>query len=339
MSHKILTVVLVSFVLSGSLLAFGGYSAEAQEKGRVRQWLEKRRAAQTEQQIQDPTGESGTLSVQGQTRSYYLHLPATAESDKLPLVMAFHGGQGNGLKFSKQTGFNPVADRSGFAVVYPHSISYWKDGRATTASEVDHVAFVKALIDHLVETKNIDRQRVYATGASNGGMFTLRLACEMSDQIAAYAPVVASIPVPYKSKCKPVRPVTMMMINGTADQFIPWEGGTVRSGRSKGAGGEVIPVPDTVAFWQRHNGCSSASEVEALPDVDKDDGTTVEIFDYADCKDGAVVRLVKIDGGGHTWAGSPLQARRAQARIVGNTSREINGSEIIWKFFQGRALP
>jgi polyhydroxybutyrate depolymerase len=199
----------------------------------------------------------------------------TPGTQPIPLVLAFHGGQGNGLKFSQQTGLNQVADKNGFAVVYPDSIEYWNDGRDTTSSNVDDVGFVRELIDHLAKTKNIDRKQVYATGASNGGMMTLRLACEVSDQIAAFAPVIASLPVAYRDKCKPVRPVAIMMTNGTTDSFMPWAGGTIRSGRGKGAGGNVIPVPDTVEFWRQHNGCSMNPQVEPLPDGDKRDGTPV----------------------------------------------------------------
>ncbi|MFQ5804597.1 MAG: alpha/beta hydrolase family esterase [Candidatus Methylomirabilales bacterium] len=283
--------------------------------------------------------EEATLSHGEVVRTYHVYTPSSHKgNDPIPLVIVFHGGLGNGLKIAKQTGFNAVAESAGFAAVYPDSLKYWNDGRDTTAAGVDDVAFVRVLIDHLVKGRNIDRQRVYATGASNGGMFTLRLACDMSDQVAAFAPVIASMPVAYTSRCKPKRPVAMMMINGTADGFIPWQGGVVRSGWMRGAGGNVISVPDTVAFWVKHNTCSAHASVESLPDVDKNDGATVEVWHYRGCQDGVVLKLVKIEGGGHTWPGSPVRIGPLLGRIVGNTSRDVNASEMIWNFFQGHRL-
>jgi polyhydroxybutyrate depolymerase len=277
------------------------------------------------------------LTVDGVKRTYYLHPPSKLDGSPVPLVIVFHGGQGDGLKIAGQTGFNQVADHRGFAVAYPNSLGYWNDGRATTTGgSGDDVAFVRALIDHLVKTQNVDRQRVYATGASNGGMFTLRLACEMSDEIAAFAPVVASFPADYRAKCRPHRALPIMMVNGTSDTFIPWQGGSIRKGLFRGAGGEVIPVPDTLEFWRQHNGCASEPSVRQLPDIDKNDGTTAQLITYPNCRE--VVRMIRIEGGGHTWPGSEYAASGWIGHLVGKTNRDVNASEAIWEFFKGQAL-
>jgi polyhydroxybutyrate depolymerase len=276
----------------------------------------------------------GHLRVNGVDRTYHLHVPPAAKGKKSPLLMVFHGGEGDGTKIARQTGFNRVADRWGVIVVYPDSLEYWNDGRSTIGTPRDDVGFVRQLIKHLVETENVDPQRVYATGASNGGNFTLRLACEMSTEIAAFAPVVASFPAEYWPRCKPQRPVPILMINGTSDTFIPWEGGAMRRGFRRGAGGEVVPVPTTLDFWAKNNACSPKPTVEKLPDRDRGDGTTVQVITYSNCRDASSVRMIRVDGGGHTWPGSEARA----ARLMGNTTRDIDASDEIWNFFKERRL-
>jgi polyhydroxybutyrate depolymerase len=249
--------------------------------------------------------------------------------------MVFHGGQGDGAKIASQTGFNRVADRWGVVAAYPNSLRYWADGRSTIGTPQDDVGFVRQLIKHLVETEGVDRQRVFATGASNGGNFTLRLACEMSTEITAFAPVIASFPVEYWPKCRPQRAVPIMLVNGTSDTFIRWEGGAVRKGLFRGAGGETVPVPTTLDFWRRQNACSPDPTVDRLPDRDKGDRTTVEVITYSGCRDASAVRMIKIEGGGHTWPGSPDSFPRA----LGNTSGDIDASEEIWSFFKQWRYP
>jgi polyhydroxybutyrate depolymerase len=136
---------------------------------------------------------------------------------RCPLVIVYHGGGGDASKIAAQTGFNDVADRNGFAVVYPNAIDHWNDGRDSTAGFGDDTRFTSELINELATRDGIDRARVYATGASNGGMMTLRTACERANEIAAFAVVAASFPDTYMSRCKPARSVPIMIIHGTQD--------------------------------------------------------------------------------------------------------------------------
>jgi polyhydroxybutyrate depolymerase len=276
------------------------------------------------------------IEVDGVMRTYFFHRPKNSLSEKLPLLMVFHGGGGDGLKIGAQTGFTGLSDRERFAVVYPNSLDYWHDGRDTVGRDENDMLFVSKLIELLVESEAIDPRRIFAVGASNGGMFTLRLACEKSGEIAAFAAVIASFPVSYRPDCRPKGGVSIMMINGTEDRFIKWRGGTIPKGRRIGRGGEVIPVPDTVQFWVVHNGCEPTPTERRLPDLE-DDGTEVAVMTYQNCRNGGSVELVKIIGGGHTWPGSPMERPRISKRIMGNTSRDINGSEMIWEYLQKHA--
>jgi polyhydroxybutyrate depolymerase len=129
-----------------------------------------------------------------------------------------------------------------------------------------------------------------------------------------------------------------MMINGTLDTFIQWNGGSIHKGAKRGAGGEVIPVPETARFWREHNSCSAHPTTKQLPDIDKDDGTTVKVLSYPDCKDPGSFLWVQVVGGGHTWPGTKLRKRPFVARLMGAVSQDIDASQMIWDFFKGYRL-
>lgn len=280
-----------------------------------------------------------SLTVGGVERTFRIKRPATAAPlGGHPAVLVFHGGQGDGSKIAEQTDFDRVAADAGPIVVYPDSTGYWNDGRPETARGVDDVAFVRRLVEHLVQQEGADPKRIYATGASNGGMFTLRLACEAADLIAAAAPVIASFPEQYVSRCRPSRPIPVLMINGTEDRLIQWEGGPILQGRNRGAGGRVIPVIDTFRFWERNNACSGERRERSLPDADPADGTRVTRIMADGCASGAAAELLRVDGGGHTWPGSPLVQTGLLARLVGRVSRDLDASREIWAFFSSRRL-
>jgi len=281
----------------------------------------------------DDALQSATMRVGNVERSYHLYVPTDAPG-RVPLVMVFHGGLGDGLKVARQTRFHALGATRGFAVVYPDSVEHWGDGRSETSRYAEgDIAFVRALAERLVRDGKVDPRRVFATGASNGGMFTLRLACEANDLFAGFAAVIASFPADYVGRCNPARPVPVMLINGTDDRLIKWEGGEIPSGRERGVGGRVIPVRETVAFWRQHNGCASRPETEALPDHEPADGTVVELERYHDCRAPGEVILMRIVGGGHTWPDSALEPPAIVSRIMGNVSRDVNGAEIVWHFF------
>ena len=154
-----------------------------------------------------------SITVAGRERTYALHLPrAVATGTALPLVLVFHGGGGEGKQMPALTGMNAIADREGFVAAYPDGIDRnWNDGRysqaiTTQRFNLDDVGFVAALIDELAATLPIDRSRVFATGISNGGMFSQRLGCELADKVAAIAPVAGSLPELLAPNCAPIPP-------------------------------------------------------------------------------------------------------------------------------------
>ena len=238
-----------------------------------------------------PGDSSRTLKVDGSERSYLVHVhPQYVKDTPTPVVLAFHGGGANARNMVAFSGLNQKADQSGFIVVYPDGSGRLERmltfnagnccGQAA-ARNVDDVAFVRHILDDLEGIANVDRNRVFATGMSNGAMMAYRLASEMSDRIAAIAPV--SGPMGTKD-CRPGRAVSVMHFHGEADEFAPFSGG---KGRGP-SGTEFYSVDHSISAWVNANGCNKSPRVIQLPDREKD-GTTVKQVRYESGKEGAEV--------------------------------------------------
>jgi len=278
---------------------------------------------------------TASITSGGMERTCVVHISSSYDPGiPAPLVIVLHGGGGAGKGMVKLTGFNALADRETFIVVYPDGFeNHWNDGRGAQwqshVENTDDVGFISALIDRLSDELNIDAKRVYVTGISNGGMMSHRLGCELSQKIAAISPVASNIPVNMASVWSPSRPMPVLIINGTDDPLERWEGGEIRLGRN--TYGVVVSVADTVKFWVDKDGCSSPPVVTQLPDKAPHDGTTVWTEVYGGCEGGAEVVLYAIEGGGHTWPGG---IQYLPEWVIDKTSREFNASEVIWQFFK-----
>lgn len=271
-------------------------------------------------------------------RIAHVHVPAALKGKQgHAAVFVFHGGQGDGERIAVQTNLASYADRYGFIAVFPTAGSgQWNDGRATTAGLANDTGFVRTLIAHVSDQYGVDRKRVFATGPSNGGMFTLRLACEMASRFRAFASVIANLPVDQRVRCKPSQAVPILLMNGTQDILMKWGGGEIPSNpaRGIGIGGKIISTPETVQFWANANACTGAPQDSILPDS-PNDGTTVVRHSYRRCKPGSEVEFYEIRGGGHNWPGSPLAPRTIRG---GRSSRDVNASDVIVAFFRKYGL-
>jgi polyhydroxybutyrate depolymerase len=173
-------------------------------------------------------GNVRTLIVDGLRRSYVVHTPKGHDLAKpLPVVLALHGATMNGPMMAWFSDLNRKSDKVGFLAVYPNgtgtrSSFFWNGGNrcgAAMENKVDDVAFVNALLDDLMRAFPVDARRVYATGMSNGAVMTYRLAAELSDRIAAVAPVAGSVGT---EAVQPRRPLSVLHFHGTRDEFIPF---------------------------------------------------------------------------------------------------------------------
>jgi polyhydroxybutyrate depolymerase len=258
---------------------------------------------------------NGHFNFDGINRTWIVYLPVDFnQNESLPLIVALHGLTQNGQEIMQFSGFNAIADTGRFVVVYPDGVNNsWNVGFAG-GSTADDVGFLSALIDTAQERYNIDPERVYATGLSNGGFMSYRLACELGNRIAAIAPVAGTMTSVSLSACSPQRVMPVLHIHGTADLIVSYNGGFGNAS-----------VNQVLDYWNDYNNCPTIPIIEDLPDLVAE-GSTVERHTWRPCDGASEVMLLKVINGGHTWPGS------VGVTGVGNTNRDIIASSEIWNF-------
>jgi len=238
-------------------------------------------------------------------RTYRLFVPPGYDGrTAIPLVLELHGSGGTSAGQARTSGFDDVAAREGFAVA-----SLQADGGRWNVpidnNRVDDVAYVSDVIDHVAARMCIDQTRVYATGFSGGGRMSSLLGCRLNARIAAIAPVSG---LRWPGPCEG-RSIPVLTFHGLADPQNPYDG------KAANRGAEWLEsVPDALAGWGKHNGCRG--------DVILDDPAgPLSTMNYAGCREGAEVRMIRIDGLGHTW-----------------TKKEIDTTGAMWQFFKSHRL-
>ncbi|MEM7137783.1 MAG: PHB depolymerase family esterase [Myxococcota bacterium] len=262
----------------------------------------------------------------------------TVRPETRPLVVVLHGGLGEdddtvSLSFGK---LNDLAEDDRFVVAYPVGLGgHWNDGRRVESyvsqrERIDDVGFLTTLIEDLVLKKQIDPDAVFMVGVSDGAMMAHRFACERTGRLHGMTAVIGSMPrnvARRRSRCGK-SPLSVLMINGTDDPIVPWDGGEVVFGDVRL--GRVLPVPKTFEFWTRHNGCSGV-ERSMIPDFAPGDGTRIERSKATGCRGDTKVELFGVEGAGHTW---PSGWQYLPAAMVGRTSHDIDAAVAAWRFFQ-----
>ncbi len=287
------------------------------------------------QGILEPGEHTRTVTVGSLQRRYLVHVPKKYAADRpTPVILVFHGGGGNPESMVRLSGMNTKSEEAGFIVVYPFGTGALDNNRFTfngggccayaMQNKIDDVGFTRALLDDLAKVANVDTNRVFATGLSNGGIMAYYLASELSDRIAAIAPVGGPLMM---DACRPRRAVSVMHFHGTADEFAPFNGGF-----GKGAAGakgvtDFKSVDHSIQNWVKANGCNDKPEIVALPDK-ADDGMRVTRKTWGGGKDGTEVVLIEIEGGGHTWPGMEPPA------WLGKSTKDISANDLMWEFFQ-----
>ena len=273
------------------------------------------------------------LVSSGDERCYLLYAPpGFSPGEKIPVVFALHGFAANPGSFRNMTGWDDIADREIFLVVYPHGSSFplrWNTDPAAKIEHIDDVRLISDLLDELSEIAAIDRERVYITGFSNGGSMTDIIACELADKVSAVGMVSGKREANPES-CRPVRPVPVIAFFGTADPLAAIEAYPLWFLRlmnvdSDAGDIEITPISVWLEGWVRRNGCKPAPE--ALPA--KGDATGVR---FDGCALDAQVLIYHIQGGGHTWPGGD------NLPFFGKTSESLDASEVMWEFFEKHSL-
>lgn len=251
----------------------------------------------------------------------------------MPLMVVLHGGGGSHERIRNYSGFNKLARREQFVVVYPGAAGkQWNDGRAPSRyrngeGANDDIGYLSLLIDRVVRDYQLNPGRVYVAGPSNGGMMSFRIACELSGKVAAVTAVIANMPARLLERCKPARPMPLQIINGTEDRWVPYNGGKV-SANGFGNYGRVVSTNASIEYWLRRNRCARPGRSLPLRNAAGRDGTTVDGRVWSRCAGNTEVRLVRVVGGGHTWAGK----RSPAPRLMGLSSEEFRAEEEIWRF-------
>lgn len=283
-----------------------------------------------------------TITTGDGQRTYRLHVPPShMGSTAVPVVLNIHGATSNAATQEAYSGFSTKADAEGFVVVYP-------EGVTTTALNFTHfnawmlaspepndVSFINTLLDALEVQLCVDHNRVFSTGLSNGAMLSVRLACSLSDRIAAIAPVAGvyyppeALDLNPAETCPDTRPMPVIAFHGNSDAFVPFNGGF------GGIPGLMITfrlpiddntvMEDVMADWSTHNGCTSGRQESQVD-------TEVRLIRYDSCARGATAELYGVDGGGHTWPGA------VDAPQLGYTTHQISATDLIWAFFSEHPL-
>jgi len=305
-------------------------------------------ASSTPVPSEESTGKilQGSMEFEGYVRTYEYYLPSTYNSKTpIPAILCFHGLGSNAYGQQLLTGFNQVAEEKGFIVIYPESTFIDTDETTDDGSDfswgkqwnagyenlqftagVDDVGFISSLIDKLTTELNLDEKRIYATGASNGAVFTQLLALELSDKIAAVASVIGALAEAPSKEVKPLRPISVLLIMSDTDPIMPFDG----------LPDTFLSADQTVSYWIKQNKISTTCESSYLPQTVEGDSTKIKCDKYVGGEYDTSVVFYTVEGGGHTWPGGLAYASEAE---VGKVSYQINASQVIWEFFKDITLP
>jgi polyhydroxybutyrate depolymerase len=287
-----------------------------------------------------------TIEIDGEKRYFRIVRPASYEKGN-PAVVLLHGGTQSMRKVleagTTTARWRQLAEQHGFMLLLPNGKGMrggpaygdkqvWNDLRPNTdgrRSGANDVTFIRHVIDWAIGKHNVDAQRVYLTGSSNGGMMTLRMMVEASEYVAAGAVFIASLP---KNKIeRPESATPILMINGTEDPLVKWNGGPVA-----GSGNPVRSVPNTVKYWVEVNDVDPRSaKTIKLPDR-ADDGCRVTRTTYTHRgEERPRVVVYRVEGGGHSIPDQTPPKRPAVVqKLIGTTCEDLDGVDVAWYFLK-----
>jgi len=266
---------------------------------------------------------------EGIYRWYKVFLPQNYQSN-MPVVLNLHGYTLNAWWQMEHSRMNEVADTAGFIVVYPDAIYPGFNSRLIgypglpPLSTANDVGFISALIDTLETLYDIDMNRVYSCGFSNGGIMTYRLACEIGHRFAAVASVAGVLNDISGNTGNLVPSIPILHIHGTADGVVTYQGGIAN----------LWSVDSTLNFWIQNNNCLLPPDTILLPDLDPNDGCRVEKISYANVSDTSNIVFYRVIYGGHSWPGALTNPFWSSYP----TNKDINASVEIWNFFDNYDL-
>ena len=270
---------------------------------------------------EETTLKKEVINFDKKIREYYVSLPEDT-SKPFPVIINFHGFLSHAMD---QQGFSQMdnyAHQNGIGVIYPEGVKRsWNVGKAILNDEND-IGFVNALIDSVSLKYNIDSNRIYACGFSNGGTFSYELICGLSNKIAAFGSVGGNFSINEKRLCNIEREIPLIHIHGTRDRLQKYNH----------SDGDFLSTIESVNYWAKYNQLD-IKVVEDIEDINKKDGTTVEKHTYSKNNSNTQVIHFKVVKGGHLWLGSPIADWLTLRLFFGRNNHEINSSKEIVDFF------
>jgi len=254
-----------------------------------------------------------TFDHNGENREYLLHSPTSESSDARPLLLNLHGYGGTANDQMEWADMRSLADANNFLLVYPQGTSmsgstHWNSSLPSSdnKSTADDFGFLNALVDHLIANNNVDANRVYVGGYSNGGFMSYSLACYHSDKYAAIFAVSSTMTNAFEGDCAPTRPISVFSANGTDDGTVPYAGGTDYNGQA-----------DVVEYWKNHNNITTDAEVTDVT-------SAIQLTRYSGGDNGTAIDHYRLEGGTHVWH-----------------SDDFGGSDLntlVWEFVSAHSL-
>ena len=261
-----------------------------------------------------------TINVNGVAREFIIYIPSTYDStDTVPLMLNFHGWTMSATDQMSLSDMRDLSESEKFVLVYPQGTrfrnrffgsTHWNVGSWTTGSSSDDIGFVDKLINHISINYNIDLERIYACGYSNGGFFSHELACNLSNKIAAIGTVSANMSTRTKDNCNPSHPTPVVTVSGTNDNEVSYDGTNFEG---------QISHNEVLNYWINYNQTDANPIISNLPNIDTNDGSTVELYQYKNGNNDVEIEHFKVIDGGHDWPGT-----------LGNMDMDANS--IIWRF-------
>lgn len=277
-----------------------------------------------------------SLTINGVTRTYLLHVLSNFQKGSSPLVIVLHGSGGNGLGMEIGTGFSKLADQSGFVVAYPDGLLESSDGQTDWAyffnDFTDDVGFFRQLINALQASLRPDPKRIYVTGLSSGALMSHRLGVQLSDLVAAIGVVEGTLFLKGNPPLVPpaVAPVSVLILHGDQDNTVLYCGTPFDASQEQsfnywtGTSADKCSSLDTTAPL-----CDSRGNISAL--VEKD---------ATNCSGNAEVKFYKLIGGIHTWYTVPMDVSgQVPFNPDFNSTTGVKTRDILWNFFASHFKP
>jgi polyhydroxybutyrate depolymerase len=258
-------------------------------------------------------------------RTFILHLPPGYGQQPLPLVINYHGYDNTAANFERYTNMSVEADQAGFMVIFPQGAldnnvpqpkPSWNAGIGAGGPTglTDDVQFTRDILTYVQRNYCVDAHRMYVTGYSIGASMAYRIACSLSNQIAALATVEGAFYHIPPNGCQASRPIPVLDIHSLADTLAPYNGSTTR---------DLISVPTFLNLWFAIDQCNTNTSQTIFQKAD------VTGYKWAHCANGSIVEHYTITDGGHVWAGSPINMPS-----LGYTTHTIDANVVLWTFFR-----